>query len=112
LLERERTRIDLLPIFRPGERRVVGRVAGLSNREDQSSLHGPAVNPRDEVVEEIVFVGIGGLSRIFRFERIHRHHRPSNRRRDAVRLDETERVEAVESAVVESRGKWFGFDDR
>ena len=52
-------------ISQPRERRVVGRVAGLSNREDQPPLHGPTMNPRDEPVEEIVFVGIGGLSRIF-----------------------------------------------
>src|SRR5271167_1056584 len=75
-------------------------------------LHGRTMNPRDEIVEEIVLVGIGGLSCVFRLKRIHGHHRPSNRRRDVGRVDETERIEAVESAVVESRGKWFGFDDR
>jgi hypothetical protein len=89
--ERLHTRIDVLPIFRPWDRRVVGRVARLSNREDQPPLHGRAMNPRDEILEEIIL----GLRRIFRFERIHRHQRPSNRRRRAGRFDETERIETV-----------------
>jgi hypothetical protein len=102
MVEGQRTGIDVLPIFRPWDRRIVGRVAGLPNREDQPPLHGRTMNPRDEIVEEIILVGIGGLSRVLRLNRIHRHHRPSNRRRHAVRIDETERSEAVESAVVET----------
>jgi hypothetical protein len=47
-----RQRTDVLPIFRPWDRRIVGRVAGLPNREDQPPLHGRTMNPCDEIVEE------------------------------------------------------------
>jgi hypothetical protein len=40
-----------------------------------------------------------------------RHHRPSNRRRDVGRVDETERIEAVESAVVETGRHFLALDD-
>src|ERR1700685_1223753 len=60
------------------------------------------MNPRDQIVEEVILVGIGGWSRVCRLKRIDRRHRPSNRGRDVVRVYETECIEAVESAVVET----------
>ena len=99
----QRPSIDVLASVGPRDCRVVGGVARLPDREDQMPLHGPAMNPRDEMRRrDSSCPGIGGLSRVFRLKRIHRHHRPSHGRRGAVRVDEAECVEAAVGGVGES----------
>ena len=51
VVNRQRAHIDLLPVRRPGNGRVIGRVSRLADRDDQMSLQRVTVDGRNQRVE-------------------------------------------------------------
>src|SRR5690242_19637811 len=98
----ERADVDAFAITWPSHRRVVGHIARLPDGNDQMPLDGPAREPRNDIVEEIVVVRARALLGRRRRKRLARRHRPTYGSYHADRIDEAECVEAIVAGVGEA----------
>jgi hypothetical protein len=89
VVDRQRAHIDLLPVRRPGNGRVIGRVSRLADRDDQAPLQRVAVDGRNQRIEQVILLRLSGVGRADWLERLDRYHRPSNRSHRASGIDET-----------------------
>src|ERR1700674_3431136 len=106
--------IHMFAVVGPGDRGVVGGIARLSERDyklPSQRLLRRLVDALDERVEEVILVLLCGLSGAGFHKRLHRDRRPADRNRVARGIDETECVEAVVGAVVETRRHRMASDD-
>src|SRR6266849_9517185 len=74
-IERQHANIHLLAVRRPADAGVVGRIARLSNNDDQTPAEPLLMDLRDELIEQAILVPWGGASRL---ERLHRFQNPAD----------------------------------
>src|SRR5258707_4840171 len=77
VVDRQRSGVDLLPVRRPGERRVTGRISGLTYSDDQMPLQRVSMNARDQRIEQVIFARLAGVCGVGRLERLEWNHGPT-----------------------------------
>jgi len=99
LVERQCSHVHLLPPRRPGDAGVVGRIARLSNDDDEMPVQRLTVNLCNQSVEKIIPV-LGYRASACRFERLRWRQDPAYRDGGARCVGEAKRIEAMERAIV------------
>jgi hypothetical protein len=61
-VDRQRPRVDLLPVRRPGQCRISGRISGLTYSDHQMPLQRAGMDARDQRIEQVI---LAGLARVY-----------------------------------------------
>ena len=99
LIERQCSHVHLLPFRRPRDAGVVGRVARLSNDDDEMPACRLAVNLCNQSFEKLILI-LGYRGSACRFERLSGRQDPAYRDGVAGCVGEAKRIEAMERAIL------------
>src|SRR5439155_25413037 len=98
------------PLRRPGDAGVVGRVARLSNDDEEMPVLRLAVNLCNQSVEKIILI-LGYRGSACRFERLSGRQDPAYRDGGAGCVGEAKRIETMESAILKPCRHWLTLDN-